>query len=388
MVSVEEKILIYEPSIKGHHTEYLEHLASYLSEQDDSKEYYFLTNPQLKEKFAYIVALTKNKSNVYWISLTESEFEKINKGSRLMRSFQNYFLLKKYAGRLSIKKVLLMYFDIFQLPLCFFRPKFKVSGILFLSFYRLRQDSLKAKVKYFLKYSLTKMLSRNESITNVFMLNDESAAQYFNQKFNTNIFKMLPDPIPNWKAIDGFNIYKEYNIKQHRKIFINVSYEPRKGHLAILDAINYLHPDIQEKICFLFVGGGNYPQYINAIKQRIDFYSLNSKVQIVFEHGRLSNEKLKSVFEQCNCSLMVYNNFVGSSGVLGHSTFALKPVIGYDYGLIGELIKKHNLGKTVNNAQEIAEAISYYAENEIIIHKNDFTIDKTPEYFSNQLISI
>jgi glycosyltransferase involved in cell wall biosynthesis len=381
------KILIFDSEISGHHTEYLEHLAQYLSGADDLSDYYFLVNPRFMEKFAYITEIAKNANNVQWIFLQQKEYEKINSGQQFVQSFKIYFLLKRYAEKLNISRIIIMHFNTLQLAFCFFRPQFKVSGILFLQFFRQSKNTLKEKIRYCRKYFITKMFAHNNSLESIFILNDEKAAQYFNREFKTAIFRMLPDPIPDLKPLENFNIYEEYKIETGRKIYLQAGVlSERKGSLEILDAIAYMERSEQEKMCIIFAGKSE-GDFREKLCGKIGCCKKTYLSQIVWIDEFISNELMKTLFDQCFCVLLPYKMPEASSGIYGHAVAAGKRIIGNARGLLGEMLKNYELGITIDtiNGKSIANAIRNINTINDKITVND-KLSNTPEKFVRKLL--
>src|SRR5690606_38930753 len=113
---------------------------------------------------------------------------------------------------------ILLYFNVFQIALGLYRPQYRVKGILFKQFYRMNKND--GYLKYYRKFFQTWFFTLNKKISSIFVLNDSLTADFLNKQFNTKIFKMLPDPIPELAALENFNIYEEYSIGPHKKVFL------------------------------------------------------------------------------------------------------------------------------------------------------------------------
>lgn len=380
-------LLIYDPQITGHHSEYIQHLAEYLANKELENSYYFIVSEEFLEKFPEIVNKTNGNKKIFWEYIPKAEVIKLQNISLVRRSFAEYNIVKKYVKKLSASHVIIMFFDIFQLSLIFKRPAFTVSGILFLQFYRIKSKNIKSKIKYLRKYWITKFYSRNKQIKRVFVLNDAKAEQYLNKEFETDVFRMLPDPVPKLMPLENFDVYKEYNIDKQKKIYLHIGVlSDKKGTLEILDAIPFFTNDEQKKICFIFAGTSK-SNYKNKIKDKIEFYKKNSDVQIIWIDEFMSNNLMKSFLNSSYTVLIPYKKTESSSGVYGHATAAGKIVIGTSQGLPGELIKNYELGITCDtiDGKEIANAMrkAEKMDNNIKIERNT---QNTPLEFSTILI--
>jgi glycosyltransferase involved in cell wall biosynthesis len=381
------RILIYDPCFTGHHPEYIHHLINYLSQNQDENRYYFLLHPDFPDKFPLIIEKANQWLNLNICCLTKTELANIDKRGWIGSSISAYLLVNKYAKKLSIDHVILLWFNTFQFVLGICKPRYTISGILFGPFKRMETIHLKDKLRYWRKYFQTWLFSKNKKILDVFLLNDAESADALNIKFKTTVFKMLPDPIPDIQPLLEFDIHQHYAIENERKIFLHIgSMDGRKGSFDILNAIPYIPESIQKKICLLFVGKGN-PEFEKKFIE-ISIYHKNNPVQIIRDNRFVENSMMKSLFDQCDCILIPYKNPEASSGILGHSAKSFKPVIGTKSGLIGEIIVKYQLGKVITNKQELADAIKFYAENQNMKINVDlsFVKNKTTDNFSQTIL--
>lgn len=381
--------LIYDSAITGHHSEYISHLVDYLSEVHSESVYYFVVSEEFKIAFPKVISKSKDCSFINWEFIPKSRIKKIHDLSLIKRSFAELSLVEEYSKNLSATEVFLLYFNIFQIALIFKRPIFRIKGILFLQFLRMEKATFKDKLKYYRKYLTTKLYSYNSKIISVFILNDENTVGYLNLEFKTNIYKMLPDPIPVYEEENNFDIYTYYNIPKNKKILLHPgSIDPRKGTYEIIDSIDLLKEKEIKEYAILIVGKAK-SDIENIIKQKLSTLK-NKHFTVVFDNTFVSNERLKSLFLQSYAVLMPYKNVEASSGVMGHATLMNKCVLAPDSGLIGEIIKKYKLGVLINkpSAFNIAKGIEDLRDfniDELLSAK--FASQHTVEVFCSSLLS-
>lgn len=381
--------LIYDSAITGHHSEYIYHLVKYLSEFHSEDVYYFVVSEELKIAFPEIISESEGCSSIVWEFIPQSVIKKIHNLSLLKRSFAEMELVEQYASKFFAAEVFLLYFNIFQLALIFKRPSIKLKGILFLQFLRMEKATLKDKLKYYRKYLITKWYTINPKITTVFILNDQKTVDYLNNEFRTNIFKMLPDPIPVYNEEKGFQIHEYYNIPINKKILLHVgSIDPRKGTYEIIDSVDLLSDKENEEYAILIVGKAKF-DIQNIIREKLSALK-NINFTIVFDNTFVSNERLKSLFLQSYAVLMPYKNVEASSGIMGHAAIANKCILAPDSGLIGEIIKQYKLGILINKpiAIDIAEGIKRlggYSNDKIL--SGNFTSQHTVRVFTRSLLN-
>jgi glycosyltransferase involved in cell wall biosynthesis len=369
--------LVFDIEITGHHSEYINHLVEFLVNKDTSVIYYFIVYPDFENKFPHIVEKVKNVTHINFIGITPEELSESNKGGLIKRSFSNMKLVRKYGNKYNVDSSILLYFNTFQFALAFFRPDFKISGILFLQFYRMSKRGIKGKIKYFRKYITTKLYTMNSKIENVFVLNDSTTAHYLNKEFNTTIFKMLPDPIPKLISKEEKSLFEYYKIDQNKKVFLHIGgLGERKGTFEILDSLRYLPKDQQKEMVVLLVGVINQ-KLENLLKNKIEQCNDNTEVTIIWDNRFVTNSFMKNLFNQCFSVLIPYKNTESSSGILGHSAAARKPVVATGKGLLGELVKENQLGHLIDDVtgQEIAKRITY-----LLLNGNELSFDKHDDF--------
>lgn len=366
------KKLFFDIYATGHHSEYISHLIDYLEGNEDNNTYYFVVHPQFSDLFPKIAQKAKGVKNIVWIQVTPIEYQKSTQGNLLKKSFLEFKLVSHYAKLYKVDHVFLMYFNIFQFALSFLRPPFTVSGILFLQFYRMDKKGIFNKLKYFRKYATTKMYCLNPRLKTVFVLNDNKTTDYLNNEFKTEVFRMLPDPIPILIPLEDFNIYDFYNISRDRKIFLHIgSLSERKGTNEIIDAINCISEAKQELVTILLIGKANDEVTASKIKKALE--NKMSKVQLIWSNDFVTNEMMKSLFDQCDVVLIPYKNAEASSGILGHAAAAKKRVIATGKGLLKEIIEENKLGILLNdvNPIEIANKVEETLDNDVFSNDNN-----------------
>lgn len=378
--------LLFDILITGHHVEYISHLVDHLSRKESEHQYVFVVHPDFTDRFPTLAAKVENANSMTLVEIKKEEFNKSQQGGLVRQSFTNYGLANKYALQFNAKHVCLLYFNIFQLPLSIFRPKYTVSGILFFQFYRMTTGNWKEKLKYYRKYAITRGYAMNARVKRIFVLNDEETVSFLNQEFNTAIFKMLADPIPVFSPIETFDIYRHYGIEQQRKIFLHIgSLSDRKGTFEFVKAAMLMAPELQASTMFLLVGKTGNKQEGEALELAIRQVKEESDVSIVWDNQFVSNEMMKSLFDQCYAVVIPYKNAEASSGILGHAAASGKMVITTGKGLLKDIVKTYNLGLLVEEVTPecIAGKIAYAIKTPH--HSNrahEFVRTKTIEHFA------
>lgn len=356
------KLLVFDIGITGHHSEYIGHLIDYLANREGGEvKYYFVVHPAFSNTFPEIHNKGEQTKNVYWTPIEDEELRKVQNTRKIRSSLQQYRIMDSYAKQYQVDHVCALDFHTIKYGGIFYRPSYTISSILFLQFHRLSRDTGKQKIEFYKRYYITKWCSRNKQIRNIFVLNDEQTVSYMNKEFNTDCFRMLPDPIPELEALEDFSIHTHYKIDTSRKIFLHIgSLGQRKGTLEVIESARYIAPDDQEQVTLLLAGKASAPVDIDLYLERIETGKKNTNVQIIWDNQFVPTPMMKSLFDQCDAVLLPYKNAEFSSGILGHAAAAKKRVIATGAGLIKELVLKYNLGMLLDrpDAANLAQEIS------------------------------
>ncbi len=351
--------MVFDTAITGHHSEYIGHLVDSLHKvKNQLNDYYlFVVHPKFSSRFPKIFEKAESNENLKWIQITPEEEDTV-KGGLMRKSFARYRIMSRYARELQVNHVCCLDFHTIKYGSILFRTKYTMSGILFVQFYRLDRNSIKEKWTYYKRYLLTKLSVANPRLTSVFVLNDQETVSFMNRQFSTNVFRMLPDPIPEYQPLPGFDIYEQYSIERDRKIFLHIgSLGDRKGTAEVVDAAVHVEIGLQHKITILLVGLASTESEKRVILDKIVDYKVKSEVQIIWDESFVSNSYMKSLFNQSFAVLIPYRNAEFSSGILGHAAASGKMVIATGRGLLKAMVLKYNLGLLVGSpvAKEIAE---------------------------------
>jgi glycosyltransferase involved in cell wall biosynthesis len=379
------KILFFDTEISGHHLEYIFHFVRYITINKKEGDFYFIVHPKFHLHSKEILKNIQKQTTITFIPITENEYKGINTKNIFINSIKAYQLLTKYAKPIEPKHVFLLSLNLFILALIIHKLKYKTSGILFAPFTRMQQNNIVDKLKYYRKYWQTKLLSRQKRIDSLFILNDEKTCEHLNKTFKTEKFKMLPDPIQEIESTNEYDIRIEYKIEEQRKLYLHFgALAERKGTIDILESIAYIENELQPKISFIIAGKPD-SSIEELLKEKIAYYQKSSKVQIIYINQFIENKKMKALFDQCDFVLIPYKNVESSSGILGHSAIAKKPVIGSPNGLLGELISGYNLGYLIQNntAESIGNKINETYNQLYVVDNNSYLRGRNSNDFCN-----
>ena len=385
------KKLIFDIAITGHHSEYVNHLVDYLHElKSNDVDYYFLLHPEFSKTFPKIYEKAQQTTNVYWNEISLEEFQKTNTAQKIRSSWLSFKILHKFALEHEFDHVYVLDFHTIKYAALFYRTPYTISTILFLLFHRLKKATLGDKIEFYKRYYITKFVASHKNLKHIFILNDQEGVNYLNAEFKTDIFKMLPDPIPQLTPLDDFDIHKQYGIEEGRVIFLHIgSLGNRKGTLEVIESVEHISISGQNRVAILIVGKtGNLKDeqlYENAVKMM----KSKTNAQLVWHNEFVPTAMMKSLFDQSEAVLIPYKNAEFSSGILGHAAAANKMVIATGSGLIGQLVTRYQLGSllvkpdALNLAKKIEEVLGTESK---MIENSDFVKQHSPRRFSKTLL--
>jgi glycosyltransferase involved in cell wall biosynthesis len=195
----------------------------------------------------------------------------------------------------------------------------------------------------------------------------------------------LPDPVEvdSQPEVDAVALRQTLDIWPNRKICLLFGVlTERKGAHQLLAAIEKLPPALCQQLCFLLVGPtpADQQQWLTA------------RVQIICHHSFVADHTIQSYFQLADLILAPYQRHVGSSGVLVRAAAAQRPVLAADFGLMGELTRRYQLGLTVDttNPDAIAQALCQFATAPIeqfasVEQMQQFAAQNRAERFAKQI---
>lgn len=345
--------IVFEPTLNGHHLEYLHHL--YMGAADRVQEQYTFAVPhdawaQMKDKLQWPAA-----SNISFYMMDDAECENVQSGNMFNQCWKESKLISKVTKATDADMVFLPVLTSAIPFLPYLLPKrAKVRGILYKIYIRSNMSGLRLAVEK-LRY---RVMAHHKKVDKVFILNDETSACELRERYGCERFVMLPDPVPYIDANAAVDIRPNLGISENDTMFLHFgAMSERKGTLMILQAILLMPTDKLKDKVFIFAGR-------IASDIRKDFHSLVKDAtvrgaRIIVNDAFLEYDELNNYCFSSDCMLMPYLLTDLSSGVIGYASVFEKPVIGPATGLIGELICKYHLGQTLNSItpETIANAI-------------------------------
>ena len=399
--------MLFEMAIDGHHSVYVEHLVRYWCEQALSGEFYIVVTPKFITECAAVVAIAQqySQSNVSFLPLTPAEEATLTPNLRTFlqrkaRAWQEWNLMCAYAKKLQATHCFLASFDFFtwpfilaQKPPCpvssiYFRPTFhyaSLSGYIptFKSRFQQQQERL-----------LLSMVFRQPHLHKLLCL-DPLAVEALNRGRADNKTVVLADPVEiPMSRESSLGLRSQLNIAPQRKVFLLFGeLSERKGINQALDAIALLPTALCQNLCFLLVGPCN-SETKRQLQSKIVQVCSTRPVQIIERYGFVRGQVVQDYFQLADVVLAPYQNHVGMSSILIHAAAFQKPVLSTNYGLMGELVRRYQLGLAVDSTQPVAlmYALSRFLQEPVdslcsASKMKQFAEQNTIENFANTILT-
>ncbi|WP_257666570.1 glycosyltransferase [Parapedobacter tibetensis] len=385
------RFLFYDIEITGHHAEYIFHIVNYLTHRvHPHDEYIFVVNPDFESKFKFIVDSARENPSIRFVPVKKEETANLKVANRFKRSIRNFHIVDNYAKKFHVDVCILLHLNVFQIALGLRKTRYLIKGILFMQFTNMRLTTVRSYYYFLRRYFPFIMMNTNTSVETIFLLNDQKSCDILNAKYKTDKYKYLPDPIPSFKLENGFEMRNAYRIAKEALLLLHFgSISDRKGTLEILEAVPHIEASPNEKVCIFIAGKCSNSEFATIIHEAMENAKKYPNVQVVWEDNFVSNNRMASMFSQCDVVLIPYKNPEASSGVLGHAINANKKVIGPSNGLIGTIIAGQELGIVLDTitGREIAQAINTIGQIPLVASKSkSFIEEHTPENFAKKLL--
>lgn len=401
----QERFLLFELDTRGHYPGYIQHLVTYWCQHNLPGQLDILVSPKFIQQHHNIVKLAESSPTVRFISITEAEdaalFNSFDLAhsfrGRIVRAFQEWRLLRKYALSLKTTHIFVMYLDTVLLRLTlnvtlpcpvsaiYFRPILHYG-----TFPNYLPEGKESVWQWRDRLCLARFLPYS-NLQTLFCL-DPFAVEYINQVYSTTKAVYLPDPVQRYTYAESEyeQLKTRLSIQSNRTVFLLFgALSSRKGLSQVLDAIALLPPALCQRMTLLLVGPMEEPQQLEA---QIAELTKAKPIQIITEHRFVPDEAIHPYFQVSDVVLVPYQRHIGMSAILVRAAVAGKPVLASDFGLVGELTRHYQLGLSVDSTspEEIAKGMTRYLleiPNELCdpVQQKQFADRNTAEQFASQI---
>lgn len=370
------KIMLLELSVRGHYAAYIKHLVKYWSKQKLPGQLDVVVSPEFMQQHSDVVDIASDceQKNINFVAINEDEKAALKSRNssfnRVLRTFQEWQLLHKYATLLEVDQCLIMYFDTFQFPLAlgarlpcpfagiYFRPTFHYCN--FANYV----PSWKAYLQQWREKFILSRILHHPQMQVLFCL-DPFAVKHIDEVHSKAKVVYLPDPVEMYHDPENHSekLKESLGIDPDRKVFLLFGFltDSRKGIHQLLEAVSILPSTLCQKLCLMFVGEVDPIDRV-SLESKIAVICQYQPIQIIKRYEFIPEQNVHAYFQLTDVVLAPYQRHVGMSGILLLAAAAQKPVLSSNYGLMGQIVKHHSLGLTVDSTVpgEIAQGLTRF----------------------------
>ncbi len=369
--STRPHLMLFDLYSEGHHLQYIQQLARYWVQHRLAGRLSIVVPAYFVEQHPWLRAFTEAQADegVVLVPIEEPVHVQTSRRLGLLRnSLDHGRFLKQYAERLRPDAVLLLYFDHVQMPLArglrikgapalgglYFRPSFHYGD------FEPRPPSFMERIKRWRKRWLLDGALRNPQFRYLFCL-DPYVVPHVEAMGTDATALALPDGIEPVHLIqEPEQVRAQWGVDDGRKVALFFgAISARKGIFALLEALLHLPPAAQASLSVVVAGKAD--QHDRApIQQAVATVQDETQVQLIFREGFVPDEDVDAWIQAADLKLLAYQYHIGSSGVLVRAAAAQVPVLASDFGVLGEHVRRHRLGKAVDTTQPqiIAQALT------------------------------
>lgn len=390
-------LLLFDLSIYGHHPSYIQYLIEYWEKHAIEGRLSIVVSPQFLVEHCDVCEYANRATvqNIKFVPVTSEEVTALaarkNSFTRNLRNFQEWQLFCKYAKALQVDHALVMYLDTYELPIALgMTPPCAISGIYFRPTFHYphlsgQQPSRRERLQQTWERLLLHRVLHNRQFRNLLSL-DPFVPKYINNVPTQASVFHLPDPVRLELSTEHLteqlnHLRQTLGIESDRKVFLMFgALTARKGIYQVLDSIPLLPKTTTQKICLLLVGEADENNRAQ-INQRVDSLCERYPIQIIRHYAFVPDADIQLYFHLADIVLATYQRHVGMSGILIWAATTGKPVLSSDYGLMGAIVRKYQLGMSVDSTKPKQVAIGI---QRLIDEQSSTICLDTAESFANQ----
>lgn len=213
---------------------------------------------------------------------------------------------------------------------------------------------------YFREYLLNFLVAHRRTVGDILCL-DPLAPAFYNAILGTSKFRYLPSDVMQIEHIP--DMHQDISLPKDRDIVLFTGMiDKRKGTLEFLLALENAferNADFQSQVAVVFAG-------LVTIDVKDAFYEAISHLKAAYPDSMLliynrylTDQEYISLILASSVVCIPYVKFVGMSGVLIHAANYGCLVLASQFGLIGELVQRYDLGVVCDesNPAELADAL-------------------------------
>jgi glycosyltransferase involved in cell wall biosynthesis len=373
MKSGQHRIMLFDLNFTGHHANYINYLIRYWGENQMPGELNIVVSPEFVTHHSHLIYLAESysQSAIRFVHISTEELTQISVGEkpleRLFLRLKEWKLLCKYAIKLKSSHCLIMFLDTCELPLILgLKPPCSVSGIYFRPTFHYnnffsKRSSCKERFQQWRDRFFLHQILHNPKLHTLFCL-DPLVVHPIQCLYPKARVIPLADPveIPDVEESQVESLRNNLDIHPDRKVFLLFgSIDGRKGIYKLLESLQFISPKLCQKVCLLIVGRASDSTQ-KKIAKLVNSVCQHQPVQIITHFEFVNNQEMQVYYQLAGVALALYQRHVGMSGILLLAAAAQTPVLSTDYGLMGELVRRYQLGLTVDstNPEAIAQGLT------------------------------
>ena len=399
------KITIIEPHASGHRMIYVRRIL--VAARQRGLQVTLVTTEESTHhpSFAPIASLTGENFDIQLLKIDSRSEALLKKGSYILsqyiyfRLFQSYY---KKRNNVSQKEFIFVpYLDYCDKMVSIFGSPFgstKWGGICMQLKFHFFPAGLSKKPAKFnsIQISFFKRLLQASNFAHLYII-DEVFDEYIKSNFKNLSEKVVfvrdPVDMDNQNSLTREEYRLHYGIPSNKFVLLVYGTISERKNISTLISILEKTPiDSREDFCLFIVG--KCDEETKLLLQSENARQLQNESRLFVIDRFVDNEEEIGVFKASDSVWLVYNNFIGMSGVLIQAGKMKKPVISCDSGLIGWNTIKYKLGICVkqDNPTEIIKSIQEIKENTNLAEdfgNNGYKLSlmSSSENFSNTIIT-
>lgn len=359
------RIVVLSLGHGGHHSQYLECLARGWVERSPAAELHFVVS---EEGYAECPVLHGRSGNAEHIYVHRVAAPSSRRTGIVGREPLHRATARRFAHELRADHLLFMYLDAVQFSLAVdlrFSWPLALSGIYFRPSFHYDQfgdrSTGRDRLKSVAKATAIRATLRNPHLRTIFCLDPYAVAQLARWAPDTDVAP-LPEPLTKHPGKGAPSPLLSRVEDGRRRLVVFGSLDERKGIAVVLEALDGLPEASRKKIALLLAGRFD-DRVRRELASRIGSHGAGD-VQVIADDQRLPEESIQPLLRACDLVMITYQQHVGSSGQLLRAAEAGTPVLATDYGLVGQLVREHQLGLTVDATSpfEIRRALAAWLE--------------------------
>ena len=351
-------VLIFEPEYGGHQPSFVRMLVEHVRSHGPGMRLTLAVPGRLIERIREEESSDFDADDqVRYHLLSNDDTERCVAGPLPARSLARWRI---FSSALKVSKAEhghFLYFDHMQLPLAVrARPTHgpSISGILFRpsihEIYSGERSTLSDRLRETRKRVLYSLMLRNPRLAVAFSL-DPYFEDFARRKLPSGQKVVtLPDPLSALPSGDGCSRPMDYPEDRpgsdRTKFLLFGALTGRKGVAELLEAVASLPDSARSRLEIVLAGcmDESTRGQVGSLLER--HAGLRDCITIIDRF--LTTGELEWLVSHCDVVLAPYQRFVGSSGTLVWAAALQKPVLAQSYGLVGELVRRFQLGEAVD----------------------------------------